>query len=144
MKVNGTSGVGSATGARGARPGGGGPGFQLPSIGGASGAGQSSSVSGVAGVMAMDALLALQDVGGPLERKRKAVRRAGLILDVLEDVKVALLDGAITANDLDRLRRAVRDERSQTDDPKLEAVLDEVEVRAAVELAKLEQAGRAA
>jgi hypothetical protein len=45
MKVNGTSGVGSATGARGARPGGGGPGFQLPSIGGASGAGQSSSVS---------------------------------------------------------------------------------------------------
>jgi hypothetical protein len=144
MKVNGTSGVGSTTGVRAARPGGGGPGFQLPSIGGASGAGQSSSVSGVAGVMGMDALLALQDVGGPLERKRKAVRRAGLILDVLEDVKVALLDGAITANDLDRLRRAVRDERSQTDDPKLEAVLDEVEVRAAVELAKLEQAGRAA
>jgi hypothetical protein len=144
MKVNGTSGVGSATGTRQARPGGGGPGFQLPSVGGASGAGQSSSVSGVAGVMGMDALLALQDVGGPLERKRKAVRRAGLILDVLEDVKVALLDGAITGNDLDRLRRAVRDERSQTDDPKLEAVLDEVEVRAAVELAKLEQAGRAA
>jgi hypothetical protein len=94
--------------------------------------------------MGMDALLALQDVGGPLERKRRAVRRAGLILDVLEDVKVALLDGGITGHDLDRLRRAVRDERSQTDDPKLEAVLDEVEVRAAVELAKLEQAGRAA
>jgi hypothetical protein len=57
---------------------------------------------------------------------------------------VALLDGAITGADLDRLRRAVRDERSQTDDPKLEAILDEVEVRAAVELAKLERAGRAA
>jgi hypothetical protein len=143
MKVTGTNGVGAAGGARPARSGGG-SGFALPTIVGASGAGQTGSVGGVAGVMAMDALLALQELGGPLERKRKAVRRAGLILDVLEDVKVALLDGAISGHDLDRLRRAVRDERSQTDDPKLEAVLDEVEVRAAVELAKLEQAGRAA
>jgi hypothetical protein len=95
-------------------------------------------------MMGVDALLALQDVGGPLERKRRAVGRAGRILDVLDEVKVALLGGDLSAQDLDRLQRAVRDERSRTDDPRLEAVLDEVELRAAVEIAKLEQGRRAA
>lgn len=94
--------------------------------------------------MGVDALLALQDVGTPLERKRRAVRRAGRILDTLEALKVALLDGDISGAELDRLRRAVRDERDQTEDPALEAVLDEIELRAAVEVAKLEQASRAA
>ena len=63
---------------------------------------------------------------------------------MLDDIKVALLDGDLSSGELDRLRRAVRDERAGTDDPKLEAVLDEIEVRAAVEMAKLERAGRAA
>ncbi len=94
--------------------------------------------------MGVEALLALQDVGGPLERKRRAVRRAGRILDVLDEIKVALLEGALSSADLDRLRRAVRDERERTEDPALEAVLDEIELRAAVEVAKLEAAGRAA
>lgn len=94
--------------------------------------------------MGVEALLALQDVGGPLERKRRAVRRAGRILDTLDDLKIGLLEGEISGFDLDRLRRAVRDERDNTDDPALEAVLDEIELRAAVEVAKLEQASRAA
>ena len=45
------------------------------------------------------------------------------------------------AGDLDRLRRAVRDERDATEDPGLEAVLDEIELRAAVEMAKLGAVG---
>ena len=94
--------------------------------------------------MGVEALLALQDVGGPLERRRRAVRRAGRILDVLDEIKVALLEGELGGADLDRLRRAVRDERERTEDPALEAVLDEIELRAAVEVAKLEEAGRAA
>jgi hypothetical protein len=95
------------------------------------------------GVANVDVLLALQDVGGPLERRRRAVSRAGRILDVLDDVKLALLDGSLAPHDLDRLRRAVRDERMQTQDPGLEAVLEEIETRAAVELAKLERRAHA-
>jgi hypothetical protein len=143
MKVIGTNGVGSATGPRQARPGQG-EGFRLPSLAPASGAAPASSVSSAMGVMGMDALLALQDVGGPLERKRRAVSRAGRILDVLDDLKLALLDGSISGTDLERLTRAVRDARDATEDPKLEAVLDEIELRAAVEMAKLEIATRAA
>jgi hypothetical protein len=143
MKVIGTNGVGSATGPRPARPGQG-EGFRLPSLAAPAGVASANSVAGTMGVMGMDALLALQDVGNPLERKRRAVGRAGRILDVLDDLKVALLDGSVSGNDLERLTRAVRDARDATEDPKLEAVLDEIELRSAVEMAKLEIATRAA
>jgi hypothetical protein len=144
MKVIGTGGTSSVGGPRQARPGAAPGGCQLPGPEAAIGPSQASSTSSVGGVMGVGALLALQDVGGPLERKRRAVGRAGRILDVLDEVKVALLGGELSAQDLDRLQRAVRDERSRTDDPRLEVVLEEVELRAAVEIAKLEQARRAA
>jgi hypothetical protein len=143
MKVTGPGGIGSSSGARPAR-GAGGEGFRILAPESAAGTSQASSVSATQGVMGVEALLALQDVGTPLERKRRAVRRAGRILDTLDDLKIALLEGEISGADLDRLRRAVRDERDNTDDPALEAVLDEIELRAAVEVAKLEQASRAA
>jgi len=143
MKVTGPSGIGSSSGARPAR-GAGGDGFRIVTPDAAGGASQATQVSATAGVMGVEALLALQDVGTPLERKRKAVRRAGRILDVLDGLKIALLEGELSSADLDRLRRAVRDERAGTDDPALEAVLDEIELRAAVEVAKLEQASHAA
>jgi len=143
MKITGPTGIGSASGPRSAGGASGGEGFRISSPGTAA-AGQAASVSGVSRMMGVEALLALQDIGGPLERKRRAVRRAGHILDVLDEIKVSLLDGGVSAQDLDRLRRVVRDERERTDDPSLEAVLNEIEVRAAVEVAKLEQANHAA
>lgn len=143
MKVVGPNGVGQAAGPKPARPSGG-PGFRLPSLSEATGPAASASVSPMSGVMGMEALLALQDVGGPLERKRRAVRRAGRILDELEQLKIALLEGEVSGQDLQRLQHAVRDARDNTEDPSLEAVLDEVELRAAVEIAKLEVASRAA
>ena len=143
MKVTGPSGVGSAQRPRPARAGGG-EGFRIFTPQQVAGPGQASSVSAAQGVMGVEALLALQDVGNPTERKRRAVGRAGRILDVLDNIKVAMLDGDLSGADLDRLRRAVREERAGTDDPKLEAVLEEIELRAAVEVAKLEFADRAA
>ncbi len=94
----------------------------------------------LSGVSSLDALLALQEVDGPLERRRRAVRRGGRILDVLDEVKLALLDGGAGQGSLSRLMDAVRMERGQTEDPGLEGVLDEIETRAAVELAKWETA----
>jgi hypothetical protein len=82
--------------------------------------------------------MALQQEDGPLERRRRAVGRAGSMLDLLDEMKLNLLDGEPNAAALERLTRAVRSERAQTGDPGLEGVLDEIETRAAVELAKLE------
>lgn len=89
-------------------------------------------------VTSLDALLALQDVDGPLERRRRAVRRAGRILDVLDEVKLSLLEGGAGEAQLLQLTQAVRAERASTHDERLEGVLDEIETRAAVELAKRE------
>jgi hypothetical protein len=143
MKVSGAGGAGPTVGPRSARPAGG-EGFRISTPGAASGPAQTAAVSATRSVVGVDALVALQDVGGPLERKRRAVGRASRMLDALDDIKAGLLVGELSSGDLDRLRRAVRDERDHTDDPNLEAVLDEIELRAAVEVAKLESAGRAA
>ncbi|MFN3522272.1 MAG: flagellar assembly protein FliX [Phenylobacterium sp.] len=143
MKVSGTGGVGGPASGGRTRAAGGGEGFRLNGPSASAPAAQAAPAAGVSGVVSVDALLALQNVGGPLERRRRAVGRAGRILDVLEEVKLAMLAGGVSAADLERLGRAVRDQREATDEPGLEGVLDEIETRAAVELAKLELAKRA-
>ena len=143
MKVTGPGGLSQSSGPKPARTGGG-EGFRVASPQAASAPSQVGGASGVSGVMGVEAMIALQDVGSPLERRRRSVSRAGRILDVLEGVKLAMLGGELSVSDLERLSRAVREERAATEDPKLEALLDEIETRAAVELAKLESHNRAA
>jgi hypothetical protein len=140
MKVTGAGGVGRTDASRTARAAGPGEGFHLPPAAGAEGPAQAASVGRAAPVMAVDALVALQAAGGPLERRRRAVRRAGRILDALDEVKLALIDGGLTGADLERLRDAVREQRLGAGDPALDSLLDEIETRAAVEIAKLDMA----
>lgn len=143
MKVQGPSGLSPAGGGKpGAKAGA--SGFSLGAAVETSGPAVAARTGGVSGVASLDALLALQEMGGPLERRRKAVNRAGRILDVLDEVKIALIDGGVSPMAMDRLMRAVRAEREATDDPGLEGILNEIETRAAVELAKLEYARTAA
>ena len=63
--------------------------------------------------------------------------RAEDMLDHLDDIRLGLLMGAIPISKLTSLVQVVKDQRDQVDDPRLASVLDEIEVRAAVELAKL-------
>ena len=107
---------------------------------GSSGPAGVTAAAGVAHVSSLEALMALQEVGGPLERRRRAVRRADSILEALEGLKLDLLEGTLSPGALNGLTRAVREQRSLTEDPQLEDLLDQVETRAAVELAKLEGA----
>jgi hypothetical protein len=144
MKVTGPSSAGSVGGARAARSATGQGVFSVPTAGAAGAVGSVSRAGAMSGVGGIEALLALQDVGGPLERRKRAVGRAGRILDVLDDIKLALIDGDLSPASLDRLVRAVREERQNTDDGRLEGLLDDIETRAVVEIAKLEQAKLAA
>ena len=142
MKVTGPNGLGQAGPAKSVKPTA--SGF---SLGGATGTGpttQAASAQGVSGVASVDALIALQQVDSATERRRRAVRRAGRILDALDEVKLALLDGQISASALTDLNAAVRDQMLEADDPGLQSVLRQIEARAAVELAKIEMSRRAA
>jgi hypothetical protein len=137
MKINGSSPIGPSGSSRStARASSGG--FRLPQAQAAETSGTTARALGPTGIGSIDALLALQAVGGPLERRRRALRRADKILDVLDEVKISLLEGEVPANALSNLVKAVQQTRDSTDDPGLEAVLNEIETRAAVEIAKLE------
>jgi hypothetical protein len=144
MKVTGPGGLSPSTPSKAAPRAGAGGGFSVAAPQGVSAPAQVSSASGVGGVMGVEALLALQDVGTATERRRRSVSRAGRLLDALDDIKVALLGGELSGGDLEQLSRAIREQRADTEDAKLEGILDEIETRAAVELAKLEGARRAA
>jgi hypothetical protein len=102
------------------------------------GAGQ-SAVGGSVGLSGLSTILALQGAPDSTERRarQRAVQRADAILDELEQIRLGLLLGAIPRARLEQLAQMVRARREQLDDPKLIAILDEIELRAAVELAKL-------
>ena len=134
MKVGGPSAPGAPTAGSPRRTADGG---FAPLVSGASTAAP-TAVSATSALGSLEALMALQQEDGPHERRRRAVNRAGSMLDMLDEVKLALLDGEASPTALERLTRAVRSERAETGDPGLEGVLDEIETRAAVELAKLE------
>ena len=59
------------------------------------------------------------------------------MLDRLDDIRLGLLTGTVSKERLTELSRMARVRRGETDDPRLVEVLDEIELRAEVELAKL-------
>jgi hypothetical protein len=87
----------------------------------------------------IDALLALQGIDDPLERRRRSVQRGKGALDVLDDLKLGLLSGNLDRSTVSRLREAAANLKSSSGDPGLDAVLSEIELRVEVELAKAGQ-----
>jgi Class II flagellar assembly regulator len=87
----------------------------------------------------IDALLAMQGIEDPLERRKRSVQRGRGALDVLDDLKIGLLSGNFDASTVSRLRDAAANLKSTSGDPGLDAVLSEIELRVEVELAKAGQ-----
>ncbi len=88
---------------------------------------------------ALGTLLAAQEAqDGPGERRRVLARGRSL-LDELDQIRVGLLEGAWPEASIRRLAGLLQADRPAVSEPKLEAVLDEIELRAAVELAKRQQ-----
>ncbi|MNH49431.1 Flagellar assembly protein FliX [compost metagenome] len=137
MKVNGPSGATSSQGSRPTRSAGG---FSLPASGGPSGPTSAAATSSASSVAGVSALMALQGVEDATERRRRAIRRGGGLLDRLDELKLALLNGQDGVPALERLARSLREERPDDADPGLKGVLDQIDLRAAVEMAKAEVA----
>ena len=91
----------------------------------------------------IDALLAAQSVGDSLERetRRRLIKHGEDLLDKLDEIRHGLLMGSISKEKLIGLAQMVRSRRDTVADPRLAAVLDEIELRAEVELAKLAPRG---
>mgnify|MGYP001544807512 CR=1 FL=1 len=95
-----------------------------------------STIGGMSGVGSVDALMALQAVEDPIEKRRKAERRGRQMLDGLDRLKVDLLEGRAPVSTLEKLKQSLSTEREETNDPRLESVIDQIELRVEVELAK--------
>ena len=92
---------------------------------------------GLRTVGGIDALIALQGVEDPLERRKRAVKRGQVALDALDELKIGLLGGAFTAATLTRLQSAAAQLKLGSGNAELDAVLGEIELRVEVEIAKM-------
>lgn len=109
---------------------------------------QDTAGPGVGGgpIGSIDALLALQEVGDSTSGRsggRQREQHGQDLLDRLDELRLALLDGRVTTGLLRRIHDALALRPPPGSDPRLEALLDEIELRAAVETAKLERAAAA-
>ncbi|MEJ2378553.1 MAG: flagellar assembly protein FliX [Pseudolabrys sp.] len=73
-------------------------------------------------ISTVDALIALQGVEDAGERKKRAVARGRRALDVLDQLKVGLLDGSVDQSTLARLKVASEGLNEASGDPGLDAV----------------------
>jgi pyruvate-formate lyase len=91
----------------------------------------------VAVVNQVDGILALQEVPGAADGRSKGISRGADLLDRLDEIRHALLRGAVSRDQLVELHRRVVAQKTVVDDARLSTLLDEIDLRASVELAKL-------
>ena len=97
---------------------------------------ESSGVQGTSALGAVSCVLDLQEVDDALARAARGKLRAEDLLDKLDDLRLDLLTGSVSKTKLERLAQLVGERRAEVTDPHLGQILDEIDLRAQVELAK--------
>ena len=103
---------------------------------------RAAAVSAPGPLTALDSILTLQGMDDSMNGRSKGLQHGEHLLDMLDQVRDGLLAGGIPRSTLNRLAVAVGRRHESFADPKLQGVLDEIELRAHVELAKLEMMDR--
>ncbi|KQZ00247.1 hypothetical protein ASD45_04775 [Pseudolabrys sp. Root1462] len=133
MRITGTKAASlSATPSAARRAGGGGT-FTLSE---SETSASTSSASGLRSVATLDSLLALQGIDDLLERKKRGAAKGRRALDVLDELKLGMIDGSLDTATVARLKVASEGLTDSTGDTGLDGVLAEIDLRVAVELAK--------
>lgn len=134
MKIESGKGVAPTAGGRKAGPATAAPGF-APSV---EAPARTTAVSSTSAVTPLDVILALQSDEPPAQRRRRQAKRGKDALDALEKLERGLLVGHAPATlkaELESLHFAA----APTGDAGLDAVLNEIDIRLAVEVAKLDR-----
>lgn len=103
------------------------------------GAQESASAQGAGPAMSVDGLLAVQETNPEGRgRGKQGAERGEELLARLERIRDGLLMGVIPESELRALTTSIKASRERNfTDPRLGEILDEIELRARVELAKL-------
>lgn len=106
---------------------------------------QDDSTSKAAGVAAsvpltaLSTILAIQETPNSTSERQRALLQGDSLLNELAALQMGLVEGSLSVETLRRVGHLLDQPRPHVDDRELNQVLNEIEVRAAVELAKLEQ-----
>lgn len=100
-------------------------------------AGDGDSIAQTKGVSGVDGVFVVQTLSG--DPDEQARQRGRSILDRLDEIRHSLLTGQLRHGDLLRLKQSIDLDRAELSDPNLSQVLDEIDLRAQVELAKYER-----
>ncbi|MBT6096672.1 MAG: flagellar assembly protein FliX [Rhodospirillaceae bacterium] len=95
--------------------------------------------AGVSGVAGVDGILAAQGVSDPTDDRRqrqKLMTYGDDLLDRLDDLRMGILLGRFSKDKLTELAQRLRQKREMCEDPQLNDLLAEIELRAEVEIAK--------
>jgi hypothetical protein len=133
MRINNLGGAVNATPANAARRAGTG----AFSVSGQDALRPSNSAAALRTIGGIDALIALQGVEDPTERRRRAVKRGNNALDILDELKVGLLGGTLDQTTLGKLKSAVTGLTESSGSAGLDQVLAQIDLRVEVELAKM-------
>ena len=98
----------------------------------------SAATAQAAALTSLGAILSVQGVDDALEGKRRTARRGSVLLDGLDDLRLALLDGSLPPETLPRLRRLLSSGEMDDGSDDAKALIAEIELRVEVELAKIE------
>jgi hypothetical protein len=96
-------------------------------------------VAGPGPIAALDSILMLQGLDDSTDGRAKGQAHGEQLLNLLDAVRDGLLAGGIPRSTLNKLAAAMTRRHDAFADPQLQDVLDQIELRAHVELAKLEQ-----
>jgi hypothetical protein len=99
---------------------------------------QSAPATGAASPVAVNPLLAAQEAADATSGATRAKAQAEAMLDRLDELRMGLLAGRLPRERLTGLIRLAHTSREPNLDSRLNQVLDEIELRAKVELAKLD------
>lgn len=101
-----------------------------------------SGASATQSIAKVDALLAVQGAESATERsaKRRMRERGEQVLRQLDHLRLAILTGNLNIGQVIDIADVVASHREKINDPKMSAVLDEIDLRAQIEIAKMRKA----
>ena len=93
-------------------------------------------------IAGIDSLLAAQEADDPAQRaaKKRMRERGETVLKQLDKIRLGMLTGTLSVGNLLDVADVVASHRERINDPQLSSLLDEIDLRAQIEIAKMRMA----
>jgi hypothetical protein len=123
--------------APGQRAGAAGQGFALPTATRSDTTQKPGAMRAAHSSIPLDTMIAVQAREDEKDRRKRHSKHGRDLIDGLDRLKAALLGGSVPVAELARLKSMLEQRRDTSGDPRLDGIIGEIELRVAVELAKL-------